>query len=55
MYTVTASQLQDLISKTHAGGFMCTVSQMSVNDVDHDGGTVHVVFRNGDGVMIKVK
>ena len=47
--------LQNLISKTNAGGLMCTVSEMNINDVDHDGGTVHVVFRNGDWVMIKVK
>lgn len=54
-YTIAASKIQDLISRTSAHGLLCTVSQMSVNDVDHDGGTVHVVFRNGDGVMVKVQ
>lgn len=54
-YTVTASALQDLISRTGMKGLMCTVSQVTVNDVDHDGGIVHVVVRNGDGVMVKIK
>ena len=53
-YTVSASALQALISATNAGGLMCTVSQMNVHDVAHDGSTVHIVFRNGDGVMVKV-
>jgi hypothetical protein len=54
-YTVAAEKIQDLISRTGAHGLLCTVSQMSVSDVEHDGGTVHVVFRNGDGVMVKVQ
>ena len=54
-YTVAAAKLQELVSRTSTRGLLCTVSQMTVNDVDHDGGIVHVVFRNGDGVMVKVQ
>ena len=54
-YTVSAAKLQELVSRTGSHGLLCTVSQMSVNEVDHDGGAVHVVFRNGDGVMVKVE
>ncbi len=54
-YTVPAAKLQDLVSRTGAHGLLVSVSQMVVNDVMHDGGIVHVVFRNGDGVMVKVQ
>jgi hypothetical protein len=53
--TVAASDLQGLVSRTGATRFRCEVSQMNVVDVPHDGGTVRLVLRTGDGARITVK
>jgi hypothetical protein len=54
-YTIASSQLQKLVSKTQTTRLMITVGQMTRQDVAHDGGTVRLMMRNGDGVMVKVQ
>lgn len=54
-YTVAGSLIQDLITRTEAKALVCTVSQLTLNNVEHDGGTVNLVLRNGDAVHVKVE
>jgi hypothetical protein len=53
--TVAASALHDLVARTGAKHLRCEVSQMNVVDIGHDGGTVRLVLRNGDGTRINVQ
>ena len=50
--TVSSSSLQSLIQRTGASRLMVTVSQLVSRSVDHDGGKVRIVLRNGDGVRV---
>ena len=51
-YTIAASKLQELVTKTSATGFVFTVSQFTSTDISHDGGMVMLVLRNGDRVGV---
>jgi hypothetical protein len=53
--TVSASALHDLVARTGATHLRCEVSQLNVVDVSHDGGTVRLVLRSGDGTRINVQ
>ena len=54
-YTITAAKLKELIHNSRAGGLMCSISQITVKDVDHDGGKVRLVLQNEDGVRLTVQ
>ena len=54
-YIVPAAKLADLVSRTGAKGLLCTVSQVAMSEVDHDGGKIQLALRNGDGVMVKIR
>ncbi len=54
-YTIAGSRLGSLVSSTGARGLMCTVSQVAMSQVGHDGGNIQLAVRNGDGVMVKIR
>ena len=54
-YTIAASKLQELVTKTSATGLVFTVSQLASTDISHDGGTVMLVLRNGDRVGVSLE
>lgn len=54
-YTVSAAALQALVKKTSAKELICMVSQLSAQEVDHDGGKIHVILQNGDGVRVTLQ
>lgn len=54
-YTVDSTALKNLIVRTGAHRLSCSVSQFILKDVPHDSATVHMVIRNGDGVIVRVK
>jgi hypothetical protein len=54
-YTINAAQLQQLVTKTGAKSLRCEVSQMTLQEVAHDGGVVHVVLRNADGARVTLQ
>jgi hypothetical protein len=54
-YTVAGSRLSTLVTATGSRGLMCTVSQVAMSQVDHDGGKIQLAVRNGDGVMVKIQ
>lgn len=45
-YTLPAADLRQLIQKSGAKGLRIEVSQLTVNQVDHDGGKIHIVMRD---------
>jgi hypothetical protein len=49
-YTISASDLQNLINQTSAQGIICGVSQMDLQEIDHNGEQVRAVLHNGDRV-----
>jgi len=54
-YTIAASKLQELVTKTSSTGLVFTVSQFASTDISHDGGTVMLVLRNGDRVGVSLE
>ena len=54
-YTVSGAALHSLLTRTGARHVSCSVSQIISNEVTHDGGTVLVAVRNGDGVIVRAK
>lgn len=51
-YTIGSANLQALVQRTHATRLEVMISQVTVQEVDHDGGRVHVVLRNSDGISL---
>lgn len=49
-YTISSSDLQDLINQTSAQGIICGVSQMDLQEIDLNGELVRAVLHNGDRV-----
>lgn len=54
-YTVTAADLQNLLSNTNATGIICHISQLNATEVDHEGRILRAVMRNGDQLMLNVQ
>ena len=54
-YTVSAAKLRELIRNTNTARLVASVSQLVVKDVDHDGGKIRVVMRNGNRVMLRTQ
>jgi hypothetical protein len=54
-YTLSASDLQTLLGGTEATELMIGVTQVVKKQVNHDGGTVTVLLRNGDRLVLHVK
>ena len=53
-YTITAAQIQRLISELNAEKLVVGVSQFDIGIVEHDGKTLHTAMRNGTSVMLRV-
>ena len=51
-YTIGTANLQALVQRTNATRLEVMISQVTVQEVDHDGGRVHVVLRNSDRIGI---
>lgn len=54
-YTLTASQIQALISELNAEKLVVGVSQFDIGSVQHDEKTLHTAMRNSTSVMLKVE
>jgi hypothetical protein len=54
-YILSASDLQTLLGGTEATELMIGVTQVVKKQVAHDGGTVMVLLRNGDRLVLHVK
>ena len=54
-YTISASDLQDLVNQTSAQGIICGVSQVEHNEIDHNGELVRAVLHNGDRVGLMIE
>jgi hypothetical protein len=54
-YTITAARLKDLIHNSRASGLMCSISQIIVTELDHDGGKVRLTLQNDDGVRLTLQ
>lgn len=54
-YTVTAADLQNLLSNSNATRIICHVSQMKGSEVDHEGKILRAVMRNGDQLMLGIQ
>jgi len=53
--TITASELQTLLSGTDATALMVGVTQAIVHDVSHDGKNLVAILRNGDRVVLTIQ
>jgi len=53
-YTITAEQLQGLISEFGAEKIVVGVSQFDIKEVEHDGKILHAAMRNGTSTVLKV-
>jgi len=51
-YTLSATDLQTLLGGTEAAELMIGVTQVVKKQVAHDGGTVTVLLRNGDRLVL---
>jgi hypothetical protein len=54
-YTFSAEQVQELLKNNGTQHIVAEVSQMDFQEVEHDGKLLHMVMRNGNSVMLKVK
>ncbi len=54
-YTITAEQLQELLSEFDGHGFAVHVFQLSVQPFEHDGKPYQAVMRNGDRVTLTIQ
>ena len=54
-YTITAAQLQGIVQEWAGAKIVVNISQVSVTDVDHDGGKVHLLLGNDDVVVVNTK
>ena len=54
-YTFTAEQVQELLKNNGTQHIVAGVSQMDIQEVEHEGKILHTVMRNGNSVMLKVK
>jgi hypothetical protein len=54
-YTISASQLQTLVSSTNATQIHCMISQLTVNRVDHSGEVVRLVIGNNDQARLLIQ
>jgi len=54
-YTIEATTIQDLITRTGAEKLVCVVSQVDKNDVRHDNKDLKFVMHNGDSVLLNVQ
>jgi hypothetical protein len=53
--TISASELQTLLSGTSATALMVGVTQAIVQDVSHDGKNLKAILRNGDRVVLTIQ
>ena len=54
-YTFTAEQVQELLKNNGTQHIVAGISQMDIQEVEHEGKILHTVMRNGNSVMLKVK
>jgi len=54
-FTFTSALIQELLSKDDSAYLMVGVSQMYIDEVEHDGKVFHTVMRNGNSVKLKVQ
>ncbi len=54
-YTFTAEQVQELLKNNGTQHIVVGVSQMDIQEVEHERKILHTVMRNGNSVMLKVK
>ena len=54
-YTVTAEQIQNLISELGADKIVIDVSQFDLGEIEHEGKVLHTAMRNGTSVMLKIQ
>jgi hypothetical protein len=52
--TVSAAALQQLIQKSGAKSVICSVSQMAIHELDHDGGKIHLTVRDHVSTHVNV-
>ncbi len=53
--TIPASDLEAMINKTGAKQIVCSVSEVYVNKIAHDGGNINAVVHNSDQIILSVK
>ncbi len=54
-YTFTAEQVQELLKNNGTQHIVAGVSQMDIQEVEHEGKILHTVMRNGNSVMLSVQ
>ncbi len=54
-YTLTADQIQSLISELNAEKIVVGVSQFDIGSFEHDGKTLHTSMRNGTSIMLNIQ
>ncbi|NNG26768.1 MAG: hypothetical protein HKM87_04535 [Ignavibacteriaceae bacterium] len=54
-YTFTAEQVQQLLKNDGTHHIVAGISQMDLQEVEHEGKILHTAMRNGNSVMLKVK
>jgi len=54
-YTLTAEQIQNLISELGVDKIVIDVSQFDLGEVEDEGKVLHTAMRNGTSVMLKIQ
>ncbi len=54
-FTFTTEQVQSLLRNNGTHHILAEVSQMEMQEIEHDGKIIKTVMRNGNSVMLKVK